>query len=101
MYPNPESLPSSSQSAVLREQTYQKDGKTWWPHKKKKDWLPTVTAVRRQALFSALLIVVQLAKAGFIYTPTASDKDNATCPLCQYSVEGWEATDDPWYGSFA
>jgi len=46
VYPNLEALPSSSQSTALREQTYQKDGKTWWPHKKKKDWLPTVAAVR-------------------------------------------------------
>jgi len=44
VYPTEEALPSSSQSTALRLQTFEKDGKSWWPHKKK-GWLPTVTAV--------------------------------------------------------
>ncbi|OCF32531.1 hypothetical protein I316_05711 [Kwoniella heveanensis BCC8398] len=76
-YTTPESLPQSNESNFVREQTYKK----WWPHKQKSGWLPTVK---------------NLSRAGFVYTPSTDSKDLVTCPYCDYAVEGWEATDDPW-----
>ncbi|WWD07597.1 hypothetical protein V865_005698 [Kwoniella europaea PYCC6329] len=76
-YGTEESLPQSKESALIREQTFKK----WWPHKQKSGWLPTVK---------------NLAQAGFIYYPSSTSKDTAMCPYCEYAVEGWEATDDPW-----
>ncbi|WVW78366.1 hypothetical protein I302_100320 [Kwoniella bestiolae CBS 10118] len=76
-YDTEESLPQSKESALIREQTFKK----WWPHKQKSGWLPTMK---------------NLAQAGFIYYPSSSSKDTAMCPYCEYAVEGWEATDDPW-----
>ncbi|WVQ98132.1 hypothetical protein IAU59_005254 [Kwoniella sp. CBS 9459] len=77
IYATAASLPQSAESASVREQTYKK----WWPHKQKSGWLPTVK---------------NLARAGFVYTPSTDSKDSVTCPYCEYGVEGWEATDDPW-----
>ncbi|KAI9672064.1 MAG: hypothetical protein M1831_001877 [Alyxoria varia] len=37
----------------------------------------------------------QLAKAGFYYKPTASSNDSVTCFLCQKSLDGWDAGDNP------
>ncbi|WWC68003.1 uncharacterized protein I206_101922 [Kwoniella pini CBS 10737] len=71
-------LPQSKESATVREQTYKK----WWPHKQKSGWLPTVK---------------NLSQAGFVYTPSTDSKDSVMCPYCEYAVEGWEATDDPWH----
>ncbi|WWC59525.1 uncharacterized protein I303_102081 [Kwoniella dejecticola CBS 10117] len=76
-YSTQESLPQSKESAAVREQTFKK----WWPHKQKSGWLPTVK---------------NLAQAGFVYTPSIDSKDSVMCPYCEYAVEGWEATDDPW-----
>jgi hypothetical protein len=38
---------------------------------------------------------MQLAAAGFILCASSDSPDAVQCPLCLYSVEGWEATDDP------
>ncbi|WRT64704.1 uncharacterized protein IL334_001638 [Kwoniella shivajii] len=76
-YTTQESLPQSVDSAFVREQTFKK----WWPHKQKAGWLPTVK---------------NLARAGFVYSPSVTSKDAVMCPYCEYGVEGWEATDDPW-----
>ena len=38
----------------------------------------------------------QLARAGFVYTPTEQEHDCVTCVYCDYSTVGWEPTDDPW-----
>ena len=56
IYPSAERLPSSVQSAQLREQTYEKDGKSWWPHKKKSGWLPTIPNVRPSILLTSSLL---------------------------------------------
>ncbi|KAK8847471.1 hypothetical protein IAR55_005329 [Kwoniella newhampshirensis] len=77
IYETPESLPQSDHSIDQRLATYNK----WWPHKQKRGWLPTAKA---------------LARAGFVYNPSTESKDAVICPYCEYSVEGWEATDDPW-----
>jgi hypothetical protein len=37
----------------------------------------------------------QMAKAGFIFTPTAEAPDLATCLYCELGLDGWEAPDDP------
>ncbi|KAJ9103132.1 hypothetical protein QFC21_002554 [Naganishia friedmannii] len=58
-----------------------KEGKGWWPHKVKRAWLCTVP---------------NLAKAGFVYTPTVEEDDCVTCFYCNYSVSDWEPVDDPW-----
>ncbi|OWZ66396.1 hypothetical protein AYX14_02878 [Cryptococcus neoformans] len=77
VYDTADSLPQSAESIEVRAQTFKK----WWPHKQKSGWLPTVKA---------------LARAGFVYNPSTESKDAVICPYCEYGVEGWEATDDPW-----
>ncbi|KAE8538987.1 hypothetical protein D1P53_005357 [Cryptococcus gattii VGV] len=77
VYETADSLPQSAESIEVRTQTFRK----WWPHKQKSGWLPTVKA---------------LACAGFVYNPSTESKDAVICPYCEYGVEGWEATDDPW-----
>ncbi|KEF60797.1 uncharacterized protein A1O9_02359 [Exophiala aquamarina CBS 119918] len=52
-----------------------KRSKLGWPHK-------TPTAE-------------DLAKAGFYYKPLPTSNDNAMCYLCDRSLDGWEADDDP------
>lgn len=37
----------------------------------------------------------QLAEAGFVFQPTTSAPDNATCFLCHMNLDGWESDDDP------
>ena len=45
----------------------------------------------------------QMAKAGFVYTPSRPDKktgaadDTATCFYCKTSLNGWDDGDDPLY----
>ncbi|ORX33948.1 hypothetical protein BD324DRAFT_637770 [Kockovaella imperatae] len=75
-YETSDDLPSSAQSSSWREATFGK----WWPHKQKAGWLPTAK---------------NLAKAGFVFSPASDAEDLVVCPLCEYGVEGWEATDDP------
>ncbi|WVQ75939.1 hypothetical protein IAR50_005574 [Cryptococcus sp. DSM 104548] len=77
VYETEESLPQSAESIQVRIQTFKK----WWPYKQKAGWLPTVKA---------------LARAGFVYNPSTESTDAVFCPYCEYGVEGWEATDDPW-----
>lgn len=36
-----------------------------------------------------------MAKSGFIYTPSTAAPDNATCFLCEKSLDAWSKTDDP------
>ena len=36
-----------------------------------------------------------LARAGFVFKPSASTPDNVECFLCHKDLEGWEADDDP------
>lgn len=35
-----------------------------------------------------------------MFTPGDGSEDAVTCPLCHYSVEGWEQEDDPLYVGF-
>ncbi|KAF2138039.1 uncharacterized protein K452DRAFT_277733 [Aplosporella prunicola CBS 121167] len=39
--------------------------------------------------------VEDLARAGFYYTPTASNPDNVTCFSCHRKLDGWEPEDNP------
>ncbi|KAK7204216.1 hypothetical protein BZA70DRAFT_206196 [Myxozyma melibiosi] len=39
--------------------------------------------------------VADMAKAGFIYTPSTEAQDNATCFLCHKSLDMWSKNDDP------
>ncbi|WVO16612.1 hypothetical protein L204_104291 [Cryptococcus depauperatus] len=77
VYKSSNALPQSAESIEVRIQTFKK----WWPYKQKAGWLPSVKA---------------LARAGFVYYPSTESKDAVICPYCEYGVEGWEATDDPW-----
>lgn len=36
-----------------------------------------------------------MAKAGFVFTPTAEAPDLATCLYCELGLDGWEPSDDP------
>ncbi|KAJ3184216.1 hypothetical protein HDU87_005063 [Geranomyces variabilis] len=37
----------------------------------------------------------KMAAAGFVYAPDVAAADNALCPYCDVSLEGWEIADDP------
>lgn len=39
---------------------------------------------------------MQLAQAGFYYSPTAESEDNVTCFHCHNSLDQWEEGDDPF-----
>lgn len=41
-----------------------------------------------------ILIIIQLAQAGFFYHPTQSHPDNVACFLCLYTFDSWEKGDD-------
>jgi hypothetical protein len=42
-----------------------------------------------------------MAKAGFVFTPTAEAPDLATCLYCELGLDGWEPSDDPLYVQIA
>jgi len=42
----------------------------------------------------------QLAKAGFVFTPSGPLSDLVKCPYCEYDVEEWDEDDDPMYVPF-
>ncbi|KLT40797.1 hypothetical protein CC85DRAFT_248758 [Cutaneotrichosporon oleaginosum] len=64
-------LPSSEARTALRVQTFG----DWWPLQ-----APSP---------------LDLARAGFISTPSKESADGTTCPLCKYEVVEWEEDDDP------
>ncbi|KAK9460739.1 protein bir1 [Lipomyces oligophaga] len=39
---------------------------------------------------------IQMAKAGFVFTPSAKAPDNVTCFLCDKSLDSWSRSDDPF-----
>lgn len=40
-------------------------------------------------------LLLQMAKAGFIHTPSDNSPDIAMCFFCLKELEGWEPEDDP------
>jgi hypothetical protein len=42
-----------------------------------------------------LLIQIQLAQAGFFYSPSPLSLDIVTCYLCEICLDGWKDGDDP------
>ena len=48
---------------------------------------------------TSIMKIVQMAKAGFVYTPQTSGDDTATCFYCDLSLSGWDAGDNPLYVS--
>lgn len=42
-------------------------------------------------------LFLQMAKAGFIHTPSDNSPDTATCFFCLKELEGWEPEDEPEY----
>jgi hypothetical protein len=42
--------------------------------------------------------IVQMAKAGFVYTPQTPIDDSASCLYCGIVLNGWEHGDDPMSG---
>ncbi|EIW71190.1 hypothetical protein TREMEDRAFT_73216 [Tremella mesenterica DSM 1558] len=75
-YSTPQDLPSSAESAKVRQKTYEKG----WPHKQRAGWIPTPK---------------NLSKAGFVFYPSSDAQDCCLCPLCDLAIDGWEASDDP------
>lgn len=51
-----------------------------WPYDSKKGWKPTS---------------INMAKAGFFYSPHADGEDSCVCPYCNLCLDGWEPSDDP------
>lgn len=103
-------LPQSKALESARLSTFGK----WWPHDKKKAWLPTsknvslLHLVPRSAIPPSssslsspfppptlLRRVSQLAKAGFIFSPNGKASDMASCLYCELGLDGWSPTDDP------
>lgn len=39
---------------------------------------------------------IQLAEAGFYFAGDKNEPDVVECFLCEKSLDGWDATDDPW-----
>ncbi|KAL7415109.1 hypothetical protein BDY24DRAFT_338473 [Mrakia frigida] len=75
-FTDPSDLPQSKALESARLSTFAK----WWPHDKKKAWLPTSK---------------NLAKAGFIFSPNGKGSDMASCLYCELGLDGWSPTDDP------
>ena len=46
-------------------------------------------------LIILIMEIVQMAKAGFVYTPQTSGDDTATCFYCDLTLSGWDEDDDP------
>jgi Inhibitor of Apoptosis domain len=65
-----------------------------WPHKSPSpdDVRSTVILIRG----TLALTILQMASAGFFYNPGSDSRDNATCFLCRYNLDGWEQDDDPF-----
>lgn len=40
-------------------------------------------------------LLLQMARAGFIHTPSGNSPDIAMCFFCLKELEGWEPEDDP------
>jgi hypothetical protein len=53
-------------------------------------------ARKRLGSEGAFQLTRQVAKAGFISTPSKMSPDGTQCPLCLYEVVDWETADDPW-----
>jgi hypothetical protein len=41
------------------------------------------------------LTILQMAKAGFVFTPQTPGDDTGTCLYCGVSLGGWDEDDDP------
>ncbi|KAF8434883.1 hypothetical protein L210DRAFT_3409821 [Boletus edulis BED1] len=80
---NKKRLPSSKAMEKARLETF---GKSWWPHDGELGHGATTS--------------IKMAQAGFVYTPQAAGDDTVTCLYCNLSLGGWEAEDDPVYGSY-
>lgn len=46
-------------------------------------------------MMRVLLPFLQMAKAGFIHTPSKTSPDVAMCFFCLKELEGWQPEDDP------
>lgn len=57
--------------------------------------LPNRFVSRRRHHRHLLIILPQLAAAGFYHKPTELSPDNTACFLCERALDGWEADDDP------
>ncbi|TKY89052.1 hypothetical protein EX895_001583 [Sporisorium graminicola] len=72
----PDLLPTSKEMLQARKETFASQ----WPYDGRKGWKPTSK---------------KLAEAGFYFTPTDEEPDNAKCIYCSKSLGGWEKSDDP------
>jgi hypothetical protein len=43
----------------------------------------------------AVSLFLQMAKAGFVFTPQTPGDDTGTCLYCGVSLGGWDEDDDP------
>jgi hypothetical protein len=44
-----------------------------------------------------MVVMIQIAEAGFMYLPISNSKDHTLCPYCEVSLEGWEEDDNVVY----
>ncbi|KAG9311657.1 hypothetical protein JVU11DRAFT_7892 [Chiua virens] len=82
-------------SKVMKDARLATFGQDWWPHDAEPDHAATSTKVDRHAFHFSKLIVIQMAQAGFVYTPQVAGDDTVTCLYCNLSLGGWEKEDDP------
>ena len=93
-----ELIPNGKQMCQARKETFA----TQWPYDGKKGWKPTSKKVSIRLKppldlnsLSSQTNHLQLADAGFHFTPTEDEPDSATCIYCNKGLGGWEKGDDP------
>ena len=81
-------LPNGAVMISARKATFDER----WPYTGRRGWRPTSNKVRER--------LIQLAEAGFHYTPGSGEDDGCTCIYCGVELGGWERSDDPVYVLF-
>jgi hypothetical protein len=67
-----------------------------WPHDRVKRHGAHSTKVCPARGFLGLLSsFLEMAKAGFAFTPQTPGDDTGTCLYCRISLSGWDEDDDP------
>lgn len=74
-----------------------------WPHDRVKGHTANSKKVGtfNRSISPYLLVdnftTLQMAQAGFVFSPQGTEDDTATCFYCGTSLSGWEDGDDPLY----
>ena len=68
-----------------------------WPHDRVKGHGAHSTKVCHISNYLLVpdLLFLQMAKAGFVFTPQTPGDDTGTCLYCGVSLSGWDEDDNP------